>query len=1031
MSVTRAAIEKNRITFVILGVLVVAGIQAYLGMPQSEDPGFIIRTAMVQTIFPGASPERVEQLVTDKLEKAIQEIPQLESVTSQSKTGVSIIMVNILESYKEMRPIWDDLRRKVDRVASELPEGIRGPFVNDEFGDVFGTIVTITGDGFSYAELKEIADEVRDELLLISEVAKVEIYGDQDERVFVEYNNARLAELGLSPAQLRNILGSRNIINPGGDIRTPFEEIVFEPTGNFESIEELSRSLITLPGRDELLYLQDVATVRRGYIDPPRTKMRANGEPGLALAISLREGGNILDLGEAVTATIERVSAEYPIGVDFDFLVRQAAAVEKKVKDFVGNLVQAVAIVLLVMLLTLGVRTGLVVASLIPMAIISSFIFMSLFDIGINQMSLAALIIALGLLVDNAIVMSESIMVQIGEGVAKVEAAVRSAAELRIPLLTSSLTTAAAFLPIALAKSTTGEYTKALFQVVTITLLCSWVLSLTMIPLLCVLFLKIKQKAAEEGTFDTPFYARYRQALLLALRRPLPTLVLVGLVFFGALKLFGLVPVIFFPPNERATLQAELRLPTGSPLAATEELVRQVEAFIQSELLISPQRVADGEPGVVNFSSFLGEGAPRFILSSSPEPDSPEYAFVLINTTTREYVDEAVAQLRKFCADFPGLKAKIDPLPLGPPAANPVEVRIAGRDEDLVFELVDRVKQKLTELPGTRGIADNWGARSKKILVRIDEARAQRAGVTNQDVALSLQTVFSGFTTTEYRENDKVIPVTLRSEHALAGGHRHVGSLNVFSQTTGRSVPLEQVAEIELAWQPSKIRRRNRLKTVTVESDLEPGYTANQINQGLEPWLEQESSGWPLGYSWELGGEGEESAKANASIMEQLPIAGLIIVLLLVTQFNSLRRPAIILITIPLGVIGVAVGLVVMRSYIGFMTLLGIISLAGIVINNAIVLLDRISIEIEENGLSPQLAVVESAQRRLRPILLTTVTTLGGLIPLYLGGGPMYQPMAVAIMWGLVFATALTLGVVPVLYALFFRVSFRGFTYGP
>ena len=1042
MSVTRAAIEKNRITFVILGVLVVAGVQAYLGMPQSEDPGFIIRTAMVQTIFPGASPERVEQLVTDKLEKAIQEIPQLDSVTSQSKTGVSIIMVNILESYKEMRPIWDDLRRKVDRVAPELPEGVRGPFVNDEFGDVFGTIVTITGDGFSYAELKEIADEVRDELLLISEVAKVDIYGDQDERVFVEYNNARLAELGLSPAQLRSILESRNIINPGGDIRTPYEQIVFEPSGNFESIEELSRSLLTLPGRDELLYLQDVATVRRGYIDPPRTKMRANGEPGLALAISLREGGNILDLGEAVTATIDRVSTEYPIGVEFDFLARQAAAVEKKVKDFVGNLIQAVAIVLLVMLLTLGVRTGLVVASLIPMAIISSFIFMSLFDIGINQMSLAALIIALGLLVDNAIVMSESIMVQIGEGVAKVEAAVRSAAELRIPLLTSSLTTAAAFLPIALAKSTTGEYTKALFQVVTITLLCSWVLSLTMIPLLCVLFLKIKKKTAEESGFGTPFYARYRQGLLLALRRPLLSLALVGLVFFGALQLFGLVPVIFFPPNERSTLQAELRLPTGSPLAATERLVEQVEEFIESELLISPEEIADGAQGVVNFSSFIGEGAPRFILSSNPEPDSPEYAFVLINTTTREYVDEAVARLRAFCGDFPGLKAKVDPLPLGPPAANPVEIRISGRDEDLVFDLVDRVKQKLGELAGTRGIADNWGARSKKILVRIDEARAQRAGVTNQDVALSLQTMFSGFTTTEYREDDKVIPVTLRSEQAAAGAHGQtgattlpggpeVGSLNVFSQSSGRSVPLEQVAEIELAWQPSKIRRRNRLKTVTVESDIEPGYTANQVNQQLVPWLEQESSSWPLGYSWELGGEEGESAKANASIMEQLPIAGLIIVLLLVTQFNSLRRPAIILITIPLGVIGVGVGLVVMQSYVGFMTILGIISLAGIVINNAIVLLDRISIEIEENGRSPEMAVVESAQRRLRPILLTTVTTLGGLIPLYLGGGPMYQPMAVAIMWGLVFATALTLGVVPVLYTLFFRLSFRDFRYSP
>jgi multidrug efflux pump subunit AcrB len=1025
MSVTRAAIERNRVTFVVLAVLAATGIQAYLGMPQAEDPGFTIRTAMVLTYFPGASPERVEQLVTDKLEKAIQEIPQLDSVVSQSKNGVSIVMVNILSRYKEMRPIWDDLRRKVDRVTPDLPEGIGGPFVNDEFGDVFGTIVTITGDGFSYAELKEIADEVRDELLLVGEIAKVDIYGDQEERVFVEYNNAKLAELGLSPLQLRNILESRNIINPGGDIRTPYEEIVFEPSGNFESVEELRRTVINLPGSGELLSLQDVADVYRGYVDPPRTRMRASGEPGLALAISLREGGNILDLGAAVRQTIDRVRSEYPIGVEFDYAVFQADAVEKKVKDFVGNLVQAIAIVLLVMLLTLGVRTGLVVASLIPMAIITSFIFMALFGIGLNQMSLASLIIALGLLVDNAIVMSESIMVQMDEGVAAIEAAVRSAAELRIPLLTSSLTTAAAFLPIALAKSETGEYTKTLFQVVTITLLCSWVLSLTMIPLFCVMFLRVKKKLAGGG-YDTPFYHRYREGLLLGLRHPMISLALVAGVFFGTLQLLGLVPVIFFPPNERPTLQAELRLPTGSPLAATEDLVRQVEGFIERELRVDSEL---GEEGVLNWASFVGEGAPRFILSSSPEPASPEYAFLLINTTSREHVDEAVARLRAFCSDFPGLKAKIDPLPLGPPAANPIEVRVSGRDPDVVFDLVDLVKEKLSELPGTRGISDDWGARSKKVLVRIDEARAQRAGVTNQDVALSLQTVFSGFETTEYREDDKVIPVTLRSEQAAAGGTHQVGSLNVFSQGTGRSVPLQQVAEIELAWQPSKVRRRNRLKTVTVESDLEPGYTANQVNQALVPWLEQQSRDWPLGYSWELGGEEEASAKANASIMEQLPIAGLIIILLLVAQFNSLRKPLIILITIPLGVIGVAVGLVVMRSYFGFMTLLGIISLAGIVINNAIVLLDRIRLEIEENGLSPQRAVVESAQRRLRPILLTTVTTLGGLIPLYLGGGPMYQPMAVAIMWGLLFATLLTLGVVPVLYSLFFRVSFRDFRY--
>ncbi|MCP4200868.1 MAG: efflux RND transporter permease subunit [bacterium] len=1027
MNLTRAAIEKNRITFVVLAVLAVAGIQAYLGMPQSEDPGFTIRTAMVITYFPGASPERVEQLVTDKLEKAIQEIPQVDVINSQSKNGVSIIIVDIQERYKVMRPIWDDLRRKVSRAAGELPDGVIGPNVNDEFGDVFGTVVNLTGDGYSYAEIKDVADEVRDELLLIEEVAKVEIHGEQEERVFVEYNNARLAELGLSPGQLKNILESRNIINPGGQVRTLNEEIVLEPSGNFESVADLARTIISLPGRDELIYLEDVAEISRGYVDPPSRKMRASGEPGLALAVSMREGGNILVLGEEVKKTIAHAQESYPHGVEFEFTQFQAGEVEKKVDGFVGNLVQAVAIVMLVMLASLGLRTGLVVASLIPMAIVMAFIFMSLFDVGINTMSLAALMIALGLLVDNAIVMSESIMVQISEGKPPKEAAIAAAAELKTPLLVSSLTTAAAFLPIYLAKSAVGEYTAALFQVVTITLLCSWVLALTMIPLFCVMFLKVKPRG--EGAFDTPFYRGYRSGLLASLRRPWVSVAVVALVFFGVMQLFGLVPAIFFPPNERPSLTAELFLPTGTPLARTEEVVLEVETFIKYNLVATPEEIEVGEDGVTNWATFIGEGAPRFFLSYGPEQASPEYAILVINASSREYIDVAVEKLRVFCRRFPGLKAKIEPLPLGPPAGDPIEVRVSGRDADLIFRLVDQVKSRLVEVEGPRNISDDWGARSKKLLVKINQARAQRAGVTNQDVAVSLQTVLSGITTTEYREADKIIPVTLRSVGADRLNLQKLDSLNVFSQATGLSVPLKQVADLEVAWQPANIRRRDRLRTVTVATDLEPGFTAIAVNEELVPLLDQDSASWPLGYSYEIGGEDEASQEANASIGEQLPVAALIIILLLVSQFNSIRRPLIILITIPLGLIGVVIGLLVMRSYFGFMTLLGIVSLAGIVINNAIVLLDRIEIEISENGLTPRRAIVESAQRRMRPILLTTFTTLGGLIPLYIGGGVMYRPMAVAIMFGLVFATALTLGVVPILYSLFFKVRFKDFVY--
>ncbi len=1020
MSLTSQALAKNRITFTALAIILVGGVSAYRTLPRAEDPGFIIRTAVVITNFPGASPERVELLVTDKIEKAIQEIPELDIIRSQSKTGSSIIWVDIKEEYTEMRPIWDSLRRKVDRVRGDLPEGVSSPFVNDEFGDVFGIVIALTGDGFTYAELKDVADEVRDELLLIPDAAKVDIYGAQDERIFVEYNNARLAEYGISPIQLEQILASRNIVIPGGNITTGDERIVLEPTGNFESVDELKQTIIKLPGRDALIYLQDLAEISRGYVDPPKTMMRANGIPSLGLAVSMREGGNIIVLGEAVRATIDRVKATYPIGIEFDYIQFQPDPVQKKVDDFAGSLLQAIAIVGLVMLLTLGLRTGFVVASLIPMAMIMALLVMSFLGIGLDQMSLASLIIALGMLVDNAIVMSESIMVMMQSGKSAVQSAVDSAHELMLPLLTSSLTTAAAFLPIYLAESTVGEYTAPIFLVVTITLLCSWLLALTMIPLLAVRYLRVKPTAGE-ASFDTPFYQRYRSLLLAGLRRPWHTLAAVFVILVLALGVFRFVPVIFFPPNDRPTFSADLELPVGTPIEKTAAMVSAFDRFLIDSLATNDNR----ETGVTNWAAFIGEGAPRYLLPYAPEMAAPEYSYMILNATSRNAVEDLVASIEAFAnRKFPDLKATIRPLDLGPPAWPPIEVRISGRNPDVLFNLVDQVKTQLRQIPGTKLIDDNWGPRSKKLEVRVNQPRARRAGVTSQDIAVSLQTYLSGIEISEYREEDEVIPITMRSVAAERQDIDQLESLNVYAQATGRSVPLRQVADVEVVWQPAKILRYDRLKTVTVEAATEPGVTANEVTTQLRPWLEEQSQEWGLGYSWAFGGEQETSVEANQSIMAKLPIAGLIILLLLVGQFNSFRRPAIILLTIPLGVIGVIFGLFMARSYFGFMTLLGIISLSGIVINNAIVLLDRIKIEIEENGLEPSKAVVEAAQKRLRPILLTTATTIGGLLPLWFGGGPMWEPMAIAIIFGLLFATMLTLGVVPVLYSLFFGVKY-------
>jgi len=1026
VSLTRAAIEQNRVTAVALAVILIAGIGAFLNAPRAEDPGFIVRAARVTTYFPGASPERMEQLVTDRLEKTIQEMPEVDFLSSESKTGVSIIMVNILPSYTDMRPIWDKLRRKVQDAEPDLPDGVVGPYVNDEFGDVFGTIVTISGEGYSYAELKDVADDVREELLLIEEVAKVEIYGAQEERIFVEYNNARLAELGLSAVQLQQLLESQNIIFPGGDVTTGFEKMVLEPTGNLESVEQLRSTVIRPPGRDDLIYLGDIARVYRGYIDPPATKLTTSGVPGLGLAISLREGGDITVLGERVEELISYLQGVYPYGLNFDVIYLQSFFVNRKVNEFVGNLLQAIVLVLVVMLVSLGVRTGLVVAALVPMAMIMSLLVMSFFEIGLDQMSLAALIIALGMLVDNAIVMSESIMVQMSAGKKALDAAVDSARELRIPLLTSSLTTAAAFLPIYLAESDVGEYTAPLFKVVTITLLCSWLLSLTMTPLLCVHFLKVKEGAA--GTsYETPFYRRYRGLLLLGLRHRPTALGITLVIFVIAMYGLGFVPNIFFPPNDKEVMTAELVLPVGSPIERTEAVVRQVDEYIARELVARPDR----PEGVTSWASFMGQGAPRYMLPYNPEPRKSEYSYLLISATSQGVIrEELIPKLEAFTQErFPDLRATIALLPMGPAAEAPVEVRIIGREEDVVFRLADTIRAELATISGVKNIRDNWGPRTKKLVVNVDQARAQRAGLSNMDVALSLQTVLSGYETTQFREEDELIPVTLRSVAAERDDIGKLDSHNIFSQSTGRAVPLKQVADIEVVWQPAVIFRRDRLKTVTVQADVELGVSPVEVAFDVDDWLEEQSATWPLGYRYEHGGELENSQEGNESIGEKLPIAGLIIVMLLVVQFNSIRRPLIILTTIPLGLIGVTAGLLLLHSYFGFMTLLGIISLAGIVINNAIVLIDRIKIEIEENGLEPARAVVEAAQRRLRPILLTTATTVGGLLPLYLSGGPMWEPMAIAIMFGLAFATALTLGLVPILYSLLFRVGYRGFRY--
>ncbi|MFV2005127.1 MAG: efflux RND transporter permease subunit [Gammaproteobacteria bacterium] len=1027
MNITAFALRNNRTTIVLLLVILFAGFQSYLNMPRAYDPGFVIRAAQVVTYFPGASPERVELLVSDKIEKVVQEIPELDFVTSESRTGVSIIMVHIKDSYKNMRPIWDNLRRKIDDVRGELPDGTIGPEVNDEFGDIYGIVITLTGEGYDYAELKDIADDTRDQFLYIDDVAKVDILGAQDERIFVEYSNTQLSKLNLSPSQLLQMLKGRNIIIPGGSIKLGNERIELEPSGNFQSVEEVRKTVITLPGSNEILYLSDIAEINRGYVDPPASMIHSSGAKALGIAISMREGGNNIELGQHVKETLDHIKNSYPYGVEFEVINFSPKEVEDKVNSFATNLLQAILVVAAVMLLSLGFRTGLIVAFLIPASMLVAMLLMSVFNIGLDQISLAALIIALGMLVDNGIVMTESIMVAMSAGKKPIDAAIESANELRLPLLTSSLTTAAAFLPIFLAESNIGEFTASLFKVVTITLLSSWLLSLTVIPLLCVSFLKVGQKAT---SYDSTFYNSYRKFLTVLLRFRISTLIFTVLLFASAI--FGLkyVPNIFFPPSDRLYFTVELTLPMGTAIERTEDVTSSFENFISEELTVdsadnvSRKKESVSHEGVTSWISYIGSGGTRFVLSHNPEPPGSNYALLVLNTTSSEVIDEVIERLNDYAFDhFPDVLINAKRISSAAAVKNPVEVRLYGNDTDALFHIMEETKAEMKKIDGLQNITDDWGQRIKKLVVKINQQRALRAGVTNEDIAVSLQSGLSGLELTQYREDDKVIPVIFRSVEADRHDIRKLQSLTIYSQAKGTAIPLTQVADIEIVWEPAKILRRDRLKAITIGAQIIPGFTAAEGFNALKPWLTESATHWPFSFRYELGGDAESSQKGNKSIADKLPIAFFIILFLLVSQFNSIRKSVIILATIPLGLIGVTAGLLIGQSFFGFMTLLGIISLAGIVINNAIVLLERIQMEINELGLSPYEAIISAAQKRFRPILLTTATTVLGLLPLYFGGGEMWEPMAIAIMAGLLFSTLLTLGVVPVLYALLYRIK--------
>jgi multidrug efflux pump len=1016
MNITQFALKNDKVTIVFSLLLFIYGIISFLDLPRAKDPGFIIRTATVVTYFPGASAKRVEQLVTDKLEKQIQQMSEIDYIKSISKSGVSIIFVNILEKHTQMRPIWDSLRRKVNDGARELPFGTSSPIVNDEFGDVYGSLLSLSSDGLSPSDIEDIANNTKDVFLRIDDVAKIEILGIQPEVVYVEFDNSKLANLNLSASYLKKILEDKNIVLSGGNIKVDKNRLSLEPSGNYTNITEIENTIIPLI-TGEKVYLKDIANIKYEYKSPSSFIVQKNAKAALVLAISMEKDGDIIKLGEQIDSLMSQIQDKLPLGVKLERFFNEPKIVDRIIKNFVNNLLQAIALVIIIMLFSLGFRTGLIVAVLIPMSILTSFIVMSIFDIWLDQVSLAALIISLGLLVDSAIVMSESIMVLMQKGKNVIDASIQSAKELKIPLLTSALTTSAAFLPIFLAKSSTGEYTNSIFKVVTITLLCSWVLALTLTPVLSKYFMKKDLKPKQSESILIKFY---RSVLSLLLNNKTITVIVVILIFASSIIVLEKVPKKFFPASSETTFTAEIRLPVGTAIEITKHDISIIEKYIKNKYMSNNESTNE----VTSVVSFIGKSAPRFWLSYEQELASAEYSTILVNTKDTLNMTAIRKDIESFAkANFPDMQIDVKLLSMGPPVKKPVEIRISGKDTDKLFEINAKVKQELSKIDGVKNIVDDWGMRNQKLSIEIDESKALKEGISNLDIAISLQTSLSGFEVTTFRKDDKLIPIVLRSNENTKDDINRLKTINVYSQSSGKNIPLSQVASIKVVYEESKIIRRDRLKTVIVGADIKEGFNALEIFDTIKPWLDEYSKSFDLGYYYEFGGEFEASGKANDSIVVNIPIAFMAILLLMVSQFNSVRKPLIILTAIPLGIIGVSYGLFITNSYFGFMTLLGIISLSGIVINNAIVLLERIKIEEEENGFSTYEAIIEASINRVRPIILTTLTTILGLIPLWYSGGIMWEPMAISIIFGLSISTIFTLTFVPVLYALFFRIK--------
>ena len=1027
-NLSKWALDHAPLTRYLMVVLMVLGAFAYFQLGQDEDPPFTFRAMVVRTYWPGATAQQVAEQVTDKLERTLQEAPYADKIRSYSKPGESQIIFNIKDSSKstEVANVWYTVRKKIGDMRATLPAGVQGPFFNDDFGDVYGVIYALESEGFSYAELKTMADDVRQQLLRVKDVAKVDQFGVQDEKVYIEISQKRLAQLGLDFNAVLSQLGSQNAIESAGTIQSPLDVVQVRVAGQFTSVDQL-REMPVRGSSGNQLKLGDIADIHRGYIDPPSVKVHHQGKEVIALGVSMAKGGDIIALGKALKATAVTIGQRLPAGVKLAQVQDQPVAVASSVNEFVGVLIEAVAIVLAVSIISLGLhkggrfgwyidmRPGLVVAITIPLVLAVTFLAMNYFGIGLHKISLGSLIIALGLLVDDAIIAVEMMVRKMEEGYDKVRAATFAYDVTAKPMLTGTLITAAGFLPIGIAKSVTGEYTFAIFAVTVIALVLSWIVSVYFVPYLGTLLLKVKPhdaNAPPHELFDTPFYNAFRRSVNWCVQHRWTTIGATVLIFALGIVGMGKVQQQFFPDSSRPEILVDLWFPEGTSFAANEEVARRVEKRIMQEA------------GVSTVSTWIGSGVPRFYLPLDqvfPQTNVSQLIVLPKDLKVRETLRIKLPQV--LAQEFPEVRGRVKLLPNGPPVPYPVQFRVIGPDPALLRGHADEVKAVLRDNANMRGVNDNWNESVKVIRLEIDQAKARALGVTSQAIAQASKTMFSGTTVGQYRENDLLIDIVLRQAPDERQAISDIGNAYI-PTTSGRSIPLTQIAKPVFTWEPGVMWRENRDYAITVQGDVVEGLQGATVTAQLLPKLREMEAGWVAAgqgaYRIEVAGAVEESSKGSASIVAGVPIMLFLVFTLLMLQLHSFSRSLLVFITGPMGIAGVAGALLVLNRPFGFVALLGVIALMGMIQRNAVILIDQIELD-RAAGVPAWDAIVESAVRRLRPIVLTAAAAVLAMIPL--SRSVFWGPMAVAIMGGLIVATVLTLLALPAMYAAAFRVK--------